>query len=108
MAGGGGVSAQRLSARKTRRIARVTGLPVIRAWSHGGYVHDFVTAGHLHGWHDLKTGEWGIYAEVTTHYNTCPPAFPSAGDDAMFPAGVPPLTAAEALAVLEARAGGPE
>lgn len=95
------VGAQRLSERKTRKIASVTGLPVIRAWSHGGYVFDFVTQGHLHGWYSLKTGEWGIEA-VKTHYNTCWPASPSAGDDAMFPDGVPPLTPAEQEALAQA------
>lgn len=89
------MGAQRLSERKTRRIATATGLPVIRAWGHGGYVHDFVTAGHLHGWYSLKTGEWGIEPEVRTHYNTCWPASVTAGEDAMFPDGVPPLTSAE-------------
>jgi hypothetical protein len=96
------MGAQRLSARKTRRIARATGLPVIRAWSHGGYVHDFVTQGHLHGWYSLKTGEWGIEAQVRTHYNTCSPAFATAGDDVMFPDGVPPLTPAEQEALAQA------
>ena len=64
------MGAQRLSERKTRRIARDTGLPVIRAWAHGGYTYDFVTQGHLHGWYDLKDGTWGIALNVRTHYNT--------------------------------------
>lgn len=98
------MSAQRLNARKIRKIATATGLPVIRAWAHGGYEYDFVTAGHLHGWYSLKTREWGISAEVRTHYNTCYPAFSSAGDDAMFPDGVPPLTAAEESALTSANA----
>jgi hypothetical protein len=93
------MSAQRLNARNVRRMARITGLPVIRAWSHGGYIFDFVTQGHLHGWYDLKTGEWGIETEDITHYNTCFPASPSAGDDAMFPDGVPPLTPEETAAL---------
>lgn len=97
------MSAQRLNERNTRRIAAATGLPVIRAWSHGGYVHDFVTQGHMHGWYALKTGEWGIATEVRTHYNTCWPASPSAGDDALFPDGVPPLTPAEEEALAAAR-----
>ena len=102
------MSAQRLSARKTRRIAEATGLPVIRAWSHGGYVHDFVTAGHLHGWYSLKTGNWGVETEVKWHYNTCPGGSGAAGEDALFPAGVPPLTGAEAMAVLGAQENPPE
>lgn len=102
------VSAQRLSGRSTRRIARATGLPVIRAWSHGGYSHDFVTAGHLHGWYDLKTGEWGIHSSGRQlHYNTCPGGSGAAGPDAIFPDGVPPLTPAETRAALQARADTP-
>lgn len=97
------MGAQRLSERNTRKIAKATGLPVIRAWGHGGYVHDFVTEGHLHGWYALKTGEWGIQTGRVMHYNTCPPASGSGADDALFPDGVPPLTAAEALAQLAAR-----
>jgi hypothetical protein len=97
------MGAQRLSERKTRKVAAVTGLPVIRAWAHGGYVYDFVTAGHLHGWYDLKTGEWGIEATVRTHYNTCPPASVTAGEDALFPGDVvSPLTPAERAAAHQA------
>jgi hypothetical protein len=99
------VSAQRLNERNTRKIAEATGLPVIRAWGHGGYVHDFVTQGHLHGWYSLKTGEWGIETGKVTHYNTCPPAYHADPGDALFPDGVPPLTEAEAQALPEAAAG---
>ena len=100
------MGAQRLSERKTRKIARATGLPVIRAWAHGGYVYDFVTAGHLHGWYSLKSGEWGILAGWVLHYDTCPRAEGWTGpvsDDAMFPGGVPPMTTAEARALLDAK-----
>jgi hypothetical protein len=96
------MGAQRLNDRSTRRIARATGLPVIRAWAHGGYVHDFVTAGHLHGWYRIKTGEWGI-ARRALHYDTCPGGHCSGGGEPMFPDGVPPLTAAEAAAQLASR-----
>jgi hypothetical protein len=73
------VSAQRLSAKSTRRIARATGLDVVRAWSHGGYVFDFVVGAdniyrHSHGWFDKKTGTWGLYLDSATsisHYDTC-------------------------------------
>lgn len=94
------MGAQRLNARNTRKIATATGLPVIRAWGHGGYVHDFATAGHLHGWYDLKTGEWGITA-APMHYSTCPEgsAGRAAEPDALFPDGVPPLTIAEEQAL---------
>jgi hypothetical protein len=95
------MSAQRLNARRTRWLARETGLPVIRAWGHGGYTYDFVTAGHLHGWYDRKTGSWAIEAWKTWHYDTCPGGSDT-GEDAMFPGGVPPLTGAEGMAVLAA------
>jgi hypothetical protein len=89
------VSAQRLNAKKTRDLARITGLPILRAWAHGGYTFDFVTAGHLHGWYDTKSKEWGIYESQDEHYNTCSPTRPQAGQDPLFPDGVPPLTEAE-------------
>jgi len=96
------MSAQRLSPRSTRRIARETGLPIIRAWSHGGYTMDFVTRGHLHGWYDQKTGDWGIETEKDWHYTTCPRPEGWKGpvqEDPIFPDGVPPLTSVEAEAV---------
>ena len=99
------MSAQRLNGKNVRKITAATGLPVIRAWGHGGYVHDFVTAGHLHGWYHLKDGTWGI--QVTPlHYSTCPGGSSERHSpaDALFPDGVPALTAAEALALLEAKA----
>jgi hypothetical protein len=71
------VSAQRLSPRSTRRIARSTGLEVLRAWSHGGYTMDFVTVDHRHGWWDKKTGEWGWSTGVELeHYTSCHELFP--------------------------------
>jgi len=93
------MGAQRLNARNTRKIATATGLPVIRAWSHGGYTHDFVTAGHLHGWYDLKTSQWGIIARPA-HYSTCPEGSSGGHGEpgALFPDGVPSLTEAEARA----------
>jgi len=99
------VSAQRLSERKIRKVARVTGLPVIRAWGHGGYVHDFVTQGHLHGLYYLKTGEWRICVTQPMHYDTCPggSAERHSPAEALFPGGVPPLTVAERLALMDAR-----
>jgi hypothetical protein len=99
------VSAQRLNAKNTRKIAAATGLPVIRAWGHGGYTHDFVTRGHLHGWYDLKTGAWGIQLKPM-HYTTCPRPEGWKGpvdEDQLFPDGVPPLTTVEAFAALEAK-----
>jgi hypothetical protein len=91
------MSAQRLGDKKIRRLARDTGLPVVRAWAHGGYIYDFVTQGHLHGWYSLKSGEWGIENGYVVHYNTCEPR--SGEIDELFPDGVPPLTEAERKAV---------
>lgn len=78
------MSAQRLSDKSTRRISRATGLDIVRAWSHGGYVFDFVIAAdnaarHRHGWFDKKTGQWELESEnlQITHYNTCPELFPA-------------------------------
>lgn len=66
------LSAQRLSPRATRRIARSTGLDVVRAWSHGGYTMGFVTADHRHGWWDKKTEGWGWEeGDDLVHYTSC-------------------------------------
>jgi hypothetical protein len=72
------MSAQRLSARRTRWLSNKIGMQVVRAWAHGGYVYDFVVAddnpeGHLHGWWDLKTDEWGLRKRDARHmhYDTC-------------------------------------
>ena len=70
------MSAQRLNARSLRRIARVTGLPVVRGWSHGGYVLSFAYSyddwqTHAHGWYDKKTGTWGPVLDQDSHYSSC-------------------------------------
>ena len=72
------MSAQRLSEKKTRWLSAQIGIQVVRAWAHGGYTYDFVVADpnparHVHGWYDLKTGEWGLqpWTERGTHYDTC-------------------------------------
>lgn len=72
------MSAQRLSARSTRRIARSTGLDVVRAWAHGGYTMAFVTADHRHGYWHKTTGEWRFAAddEALAHYVSCRELFP--------------------------------
>ncbi|MEU9415137.1 hypothetical protein [Streptomyces sp. NPDC048272] len=72
------MSAQQLSPRSTRRIARSTGLNVVRAWGHGKYVMPFVTADHRHGWWDKKTGKWAFEAEgEVVHYTSCSELFPA-------------------------------
>lgn len=65
------MSAQVLSARSTRRIARSTGLDVVRAWSYGGYVMAFVTSAHEHGTWDKKTGEWEWEQPPVRHFTSC-------------------------------------
>lgn len=65
-----------LSPRSTRRIARATGLDVVRAWGHGGYVHGFVTADHRHGSYSLRDGAWEWDQEPVTHYSSCSDVFP--------------------------------
>lgn len=69
------MGAQQLNARSVRRIARSTGLDVIRGWSHGGYVMCFVTAGHQHGWWNKKNEEWGFDCHPV-HYTSCRQLFP--------------------------------
>jgi hypothetical protein len=69
------LSAQRLNARSTRRIAASTGLEIVRAWGHGGYTHAFVTVDHRHGWWDKKTGQWA-YEDDPMHYTSCAELFP--------------------------------
>lgn len=70
------MSAQVLNDRSTRRIARSTGLDIVRAWSHGGYTMAFVTADHRHGSWDKKTGEWEWETDRTWHYTSCRELFP--------------------------------
>lgn len=65
------MSAQRLNDRSLRRIARVIGEDVLRGWSNGGYIFDFVTPDHRHGWIDKKSGEWGWQQGRLCHYSSC-------------------------------------
>lgn len=65
------MSVQRLSSNSIRRIARVIDLPTItRSWSYGGYVMEFATWDHEHGWYDKKTGEWDIDKDAR-HLTSC-------------------------------------
>lgn len=64
------MSAQPLSPRSVRRIARSIGRPVLRGWSHGGYWLSFVTPDHEHGvWH-RRTGEWTLEPDALC-YTSC-------------------------------------
>lgn len=66
------MSAQRLSAKKIRKIAVATGLELVMAWSHGGYSFNFVTTDHKHGCWDSKSGEWEFYEDQDgSHYSSC-------------------------------------
>jgi hypothetical protein len=70
------MGASQLSAKSVRRIARATGLDIVRAWGHGGYVHGFVTADHRHGCYDTKSGEVGWDGDRPAHYTSCGELFP--------------------------------
>jgi len=70
------MGSQRLSAKTMRRIERHTGLPVVRAWAHGGYVYDFVTPDHRHMLVHSKTWEVEEDTQTSPHYNTCTELFP--------------------------------
>ncbi|ASR85769.1 hypothetical protein SEA_EDUGATOR_72 [Mycobacterium phage Edugator] len=71
------VSAQRLSAKSVRRIERSTGLQIVRAWAHGGYTFEFVTADHEHGTWNKKTGAWSFHTGRVVHYTSCSELFPT-------------------------------
>jgi len=66
------MSAQVLSPRTVRRVERRTGLNIVRAWAHGGYTYEFVTAAHVHGVYDLRTGTYEyIPTRNVIHYTSC-------------------------------------
>jgi hypothetical protein len=80
------MSWSQLSDKKTKRIASITGLDVIRAWSRGSYKHEFVTADHRHGWFDLKTSEFGLHDEdslTVSHFTSCEDLFPGTNKAAL-------------------------
>lgn len=78
-----------LNLRNTRRIERDVGLPLHKVYGHGGYVHEFVTAGHLHGAYSLKTRTWAVSPQPWSgHFSSCPRE-------------APPLTPAEQRALNE-------
>jgi hypothetical protein len=70
------VSAQRLGDKSIRRLERVTGQDILRAWGNGGYVLSFVATAHRHGWFDKKTEQWGWDDEPVQHYVSCRELFP--------------------------------
>ncbi len=69
------MSASILNPQSTRRIARSTGLNVIRAWSHGKYTMAFVTDDHRHGWWNKKNQAWDL-EDNPMHYSSCDQLFP--------------------------------
>lgn len=69
------MSASRLNARSTRRIARSTGLNVIRAWSDGGYTMSFVTGDHVHGRWNKVSEKWVTFENPVIHFATCADLF---------------------------------
>lgn len=73
---------QVLGAKKTRKIARITGLDIARAWTHGvHFMFAFVTDDHEHGWVDIRTGEWGINDDPV-HYTSCDEMWPGYREEA--------------------------
>lgn len=70
------MSAQRLSDRSRRRIERVVGVPVVRAWAHGGTTMSFVTDDHRHGHCDKATPDVVTWEQGPTHYTSCRELFP--------------------------------
>jgi len=75
------MSAQRLNARSIRRIERDVNkdrknlVDIVMAWSHGGYVMNFVTSEHIHGAWDKKTGLYELDPNRQDRfwcYSTCP------------------------------------
>jgi hypothetical protein len=78
---------QVLGDRWIRRIARLTGLEIVRGWSSGGYVHGFVDRLHRHGSINATSHEWRLHTFREqlgmTHYSSCCqfPDSPSYGKD---------------------------
>jgi reverse gyrase len=64
------MSVQRLSPRSIRRVERATGETIVMAWANGGYIFDFVTPAHRHGWYSKRDGSWG-WEEHPLHYTSC-------------------------------------
>ena len=74
------MGAQVVGPKKTRQLAERTGLDVKRAWAHGGYYYNFVTADHKHYTYDLKTGEWEPETGRIFHYTSCQEFWPGYRD----------------------------
>jgi hypothetical protein len=73
------LSIQQFTERSTRKWAKRLGLPIVRMWSHGNYIFDFVVptedGRHRHGEVDAKT-DLVTWHEGGRHYSTCRRLFP--------------------------------
>lgn len=65
------MSAQRLGKKMLRRISSAANANVIRGWAHGGYMFNFVTAEHFHGYYDKRDGNVVWYPPDEGHYSSC-------------------------------------
>lgn len=75
-----------LGPQRAHKLARLTGLDVLRVWAHGGRLDHFVTSDHRHGWFDralylrcAAVPHWGLYTPSDAawqHYATCVELFP--------------------------------
>lgn len=92
----------RLGDKKTRKLIRETGLPIVRAWAHNSsHMYEFVTAAHLHGVYDQETHEWRVLKDYVLHFDTCPRPAGWKGpvrEGQIFPDGVADPTEAETQA----------
>ncbi len=81
------MSAQLLGEKARRRVERQVGEPVVRAWSHGSYTFDFVTAQHRHGVVNKVSGQvqWLPPLRVGAHYTSCRDLFPRDFDPLVCP-----------------------
>lgn len=76
------MSAQRLSARKIRRISRIIGEPVVMGWAHGGTLFNLLLPGHRHVEYDSRThATHGIDDQDFIHYSSCGELLASYGCD---------------------------
>jgi hypothetical protein len=83
------LSTSQFSERSTRKWAKRLDLPILRMWSHGNYIFDFVVPAdgghHRHGAVDAKT-DLVTWRDDPVHYPTCRWLFP---DDPTLPVGPP-------------------
>jgi len=70
-----------------RKLTRITGYEIVHASGSGGYIFNFTTADHVHGWYDDKEKEWGINMPQEHHFTSCRTLFPQTIDSPPPPGG---------------------